>query len=136
MSGVLAALPQWGVDAGAVDFAHGCLLPAGSTQRCLVLNFTRCRSACRNRAKDPLCVLVSSSGLRDCFVSFVYLPCSAAELARLRAGAHGQPWAGLLPQGGSGATPQGGPAAAPPPGTAAVDFYDIQGRAALEVGRI
>ena len=62
------------------------------------------------------------------------LPCSAAELAKLRAGAHGQPWARLLPQGGSGPTPQGGPAAAAPLGTAAVDFFDIQGRAALEVG--
>ena len=43
VSGVLAALPRWGVDAAAVDFAHGCVLPAGSTHRCLVLNFTRCQ---------------------------------------------------------------------------------------------
>lgn len=64
------------------------------------------------------------------------LPCSAAELARLRAGAHGQPWARLLPQGGPRASPQGGPTSAPPPGAAAVDFYDIQGHAALEVGTL
>ena len=56
------------------------------------------------------------------------LPCSAADLARLRAGAHGKPWARLLPQGGF--------TAALPPSAAAVDFYDVQGRAALEVGSL
>lgn len=41
VSGVLAALPQWGVDPDAVDFAYGCMLPPINGSRCLVLNFTR-----------------------------------------------------------------------------------------------
>jgi hypothetical protein len=105
VSDVLAALPQWGVDADAVDFAHGCLLPAGGPSRCLVLNFTRCRLGMRvcvlKLCKASWCVVTSVPPC-ECVV----LPgaCPAALLSwracgRARTGSHGR---GCCPRVGAG----------------------------------